>query len=105
MASPDTNSTAPIAKRPAKEFWALYRAYVNCTPDVLPELPTLTGDPTNAFEFGCADLDGLVPGQRIGDRFDLPPHVVDAWNAAMSAYLLFAELVENFTKIELGGYR
>jgi hypothetical protein len=53
---------ARLGKRSAPEFWTCYRSYTDCTWGGIPDRG---GDPSNAFDYGVLDLEGLGPGQRV----------------------------------------
>lgn len=89
MTSTNGSKNTLVNKRPAQEFWTEYRRYNTCPPKTTP-------DPHNAFAYGVHDLDGLVPGHRITDRFDLPDEVARRWNAAMDAYQTYVDAVSDF---------
>jgi hypothetical protein len=93
---------ARLGKRPARALWELYCSYTDCAGGGIPDR---RGDPSNAFEYGVLDLDGLVQGRRVVDRVELPNEVVRGWYKAMTASLAFAEAVEEFDVLDVAGGR
>jgi hypothetical protein len=81
-------------KRPPKEFWELYAQHV------AGEFGGDREDPSNAWERGALRLDGLLPGQRVPDRFDLPPDVAEAFQRAADHYERYVDAVEEFDSLD-----
>lgn len=57
-------------------------------------------DPGNAHERGALVLDGLLPGDRVPDRFDLPPDVAETFQRAADAYEAYVDAVELFDSLD-----
>jgi hypothetical protein len=81
-------------KRPPKEFWDLYARHV------AGEFGGDPGDPGNAWQRGALRLDGLLPGQRVPDRFDLPPDVAGAFQRAADHYECYVTAVEDLDALD-----
>jgi hypothetical protein len=81
-------------KRPPKEFWELYERHV------AGEFGGDRENPSNAWERGALVLDGLLPGQRVPDRFDLPAGVAEAFQRAADLYEDYVNAVEEFDSLD-----
>jgi hypothetical protein len=81
-------------KRTAAEFWELYVRHV------AGEFGGDRKDPSNAWERGALRLDGLLPGQRVPDRFDLPPDVAEAFQRAADLYEHYVNAVEDLDSLD-----
>jgi hypothetical protein len=81
-------------KRTEAEFWELYERHV------AGKFGGDLGDPSNAWGYGALALDGLLPGQRVPDRFDLPPDVAGAFQRAADLYECYVDAVEEFDSLD-----